>query len=398
MICNEEERQKLYDEVWAEPMTVVAKRYALSDNGLRKRCRSWGIPLPAVGYWAKKQNNKPVSAKPPLPPLTQVVHDLEPNDRIAFSFNGKDKQLFDEWCSTLKVPAQVKPFDVLIEKHIVEMAAREKKVKYAFVKDLPITEQWQYEQDYSRQDQVVAIAVSKSNQKRAYRFMHYFFQCIRQINGDVSVAWGEEDNTTMRIEYLQCQCFLSELTTKRRDMGMTEGLMRPIYEEVYNGLLELTIQETENHYSDKGQPFSMCYSDKEDNPLEMQIGCIFSDIYDYVSPLKIAEQKRLADQEKRYAESRILEHERQETIYAQRMIEKQEHNQKELLAFANRHMAKWRQIAYLHSYLSELRCHAETMMPDERQKILNYCNTVEKGITDKASFVNEILLRQDNDE
>ena len=398
MIRNEDERQKLYEEVWAEPMGVVAKRYALSDNGLRKRCQSLRIPIPTVGYWAKKQNNKPVVARPPLPSLTQVVHELKPSDRIAFSFDGSDKQLFDEWCSKLKVPAQVKPFDVLIEKHIVEIAARKKKVKYAFVKDLPITEQLRYERDYSKQNQIVAIAVSKSNQKRAYRFMHYFFQCIRQINGDVSVAFGEEDNTAIRIGCLVCKCFLRELTTKRRDMGMTEGLMRPVYEEVYNGLLELTIQETENHYSAKGQLFSMRYSDKKDNPLEMQIGCIFADIYDYLFLLKIAEQKRLAEQEKRHAGVLRLERERQEAINIQRRIEEQEHKQAELLAFANRHMDKWRQTAYLHRYLSELRCHAETMMPDEREKILNYCNAVEKGLVDKNSFINEILLRSDHNE
>ena len=46
------ERSTLYEEIWAEPMTVVARRYRLSDVGLRKICIALEIPVPARGYWA----------------------------------------------------------------------------------------------------------------------------------------------------------------------------------------------------------------------------------------------------------------------------------------------------------------------------------------------------------
>lgn len=48
-----DEREKLYNEVWTDPVTTVAKRYEMSDNGLRKHCKRLGIPLPPSGYWAK---------------------------------------------------------------------------------------------------------------------------------------------------------------------------------------------------------------------------------------------------------------------------------------------------------------------------------------------------------
>ena len=48
-----EERAALYNEVWTDPVTTVAKRYDLSDNGLRKHCKRLGIPLPYPGYWAR---------------------------------------------------------------------------------------------------------------------------------------------------------------------------------------------------------------------------------------------------------------------------------------------------------------------------------------------------------
>lgn len=61
-------RKELYDKVWSVPMTALAKKYNLSDNGLRKICKKHNIPLPQVGYWQKLQYNKKVS-KTPLPKL-----------------------------------------------------------------------------------------------------------------------------------------------------------------------------------------------------------------------------------------------------------------------------------------------------------------------------------------
>jgi choline dehydrogenase-like flavoprotein len=59
------ERAKLYEEVWAEAVTTVAKRYGISDVALRKICKQLAVPLPPLGYWAKVGAGK----KPPTPPL-----------------------------------------------------------------------------------------------------------------------------------------------------------------------------------------------------------------------------------------------------------------------------------------------------------------------------------------
>ena len=59
------ERAKLYEEVWAEAVTTVAKRYGISDVALRKICKQLAVPLPPLGYWAKIAAGK----KLPTPPL-----------------------------------------------------------------------------------------------------------------------------------------------------------------------------------------------------------------------------------------------------------------------------------------------------------------------------------------
>jgi hypothetical protein len=44
-------REKLYEEVWAEPMTHVAKRYGVSSVYLARICEQLGVPRPPRGYW-----------------------------------------------------------------------------------------------------------------------------------------------------------------------------------------------------------------------------------------------------------------------------------------------------------------------------------------------------------
>lgn len=62
------DRETLYNEVWTEPVTVVAPRYGLSDVGLAKICRALAIPLPSRGYWAKVKAGR-VMGRVPLPKL-----------------------------------------------------------------------------------------------------------------------------------------------------------------------------------------------------------------------------------------------------------------------------------------------------------------------------------------
>jgi hypothetical protein len=46
-------RKQLYELVWSKPMTQLAKEFGLSDNGLRKICKKYDIPLPNMGHWQK---------------------------------------------------------------------------------------------------------------------------------------------------------------------------------------------------------------------------------------------------------------------------------------------------------------------------------------------------------
>ena len=61
------DRDVLYEQVWAEPLRDLAKRYGVSDVALAKACRRLSVPLPGRGYWAKRRGGGRTPPRPPLP-------------------------------------------------------------------------------------------------------------------------------------------------------------------------------------------------------------------------------------------------------------------------------------------------------------------------------------------
>lgn len=59
-------REQLYEMVWQEPMSTIAKRYKITDTGLRKACERMNIPTPSNGHWMKLMHGK-TSEKIELP-------------------------------------------------------------------------------------------------------------------------------------------------------------------------------------------------------------------------------------------------------------------------------------------------------------------------------------------
>jgi len=50
-------------------MQKLAKKYNMSDVGLAKICKKLKIPLPGLGYWAKRAAGKIVEKRPTLPEI-----------------------------------------------------------------------------------------------------------------------------------------------------------------------------------------------------------------------------------------------------------------------------------------------------------------------------------------
>jgi hypothetical protein len=69
-------RRELYDRIWITPMSKLARELDISDVGLAKVCRRYGIPRPARGYWAKLAVGK-APPKPSLPASETETVELD---------------------------------------------------------------------------------------------------------------------------------------------------------------------------------------------------------------------------------------------------------------------------------------------------------------------------------
>jgi hypothetical protein len=63
------DREILYNQVWSQPVQVVAKSYGISGVALAKTCRKLRIPVPPRGYWARIRTGQKVK-RPPMSELS----------------------------------------------------------------------------------------------------------------------------------------------------------------------------------------------------------------------------------------------------------------------------------------------------------------------------------------
>jgi len=103
-------RKTLYEEVWSEPVTIVAQRYGLSDVGFAKICRKLRVPLPSRGYWAKVKAGK-IMRRASLPKLdkadqqTVTLTKLDPATLQARAAAKREERTIREAAGTVVVPA-----------------------------------------------------------------------------------------------------------------------------------------------------------------------------------------------------------------------------------------------------------------------------------------------------
>lgn len=74
-------REKLYEEIWTEPIIKVSKRYGVSDSYLVRVLKGLNIPRPPRGYWAMVA----AGIHPERPPLPAASI----GDAIAWSRDGQ---------------------------------------------------------------------------------------------------------------------------------------------------------------------------------------------------------------------------------------------------------------------------------------------------------------------
>lgn len=175
-------RKELYDLVWAEPLSRLAKRFKISDNGLRKICKRMNIPTPAMGYWQKIQYKKKVS-------IANLPINYEGKDEITLPEKGSDDAETD---SPL---AQQRSLVSLIES--VKNIELQVPSRLSSRPDKLITSTGNYYEAYRKRHRgnytsyperinVLDIEVSEEKIPRALRLLDTIIKALRFRNHDVT--------------------------------------------------------------------------------------------------------------------------------------------------------------------------------------------------------------------
>ncbi len=195
-------RQQLYNLVWAEPIYQLAKKYQISDTGLRKRCLKYNIPVPPVGYWSKVQYGKKVR-KIPLPKYVGEVEIIlypkgregeDPEASIASRVAQRKLEIEQDPNVNLEVPENLSNVHPLI-------SSTRKKRRHKGWDD------WEVRDEEYRSLKSLSISVTSDQMNRAYRLMDTLLKILESRGHKAELKYG---NTVLKINEIDFEIRLRE--------------------------------------------------------------------------------------------------------------------------------------------------------------------------------------------
>lgn len=328
------QRQALYDQVWAQPMTKLAKEYGISNVALAKIFKKLNIPYPWRGYWRRKETGKAVKQLP-LPansdPAKQVVtiHRTIRPEAVAQMSEDTSQRVAAEQApeQKIEVPDRLTKPHRLLSEHLTEW--RSPKVD-------------EYGAIWSGNIRQLNIRVSSKGLSRALRIMNTLFSALEARGYPVGIQEGYKKSLGVRINGQPVEFGLEEKF--QRIERPEDKSRRPDpwgyrrYEYVPTGTLILKITEW------GADGLQKTWSDGKTSKLE-------SSLNDFVvGLLKVAEA----------AKARRLKQEQEEQLRreAERRRQEEESKRQEELARRQRleqEAASWVKAQQLRAYLVALK-------------------------------------------
>lgn len=239
-------REELYQKVWSQPVSQVAKEYGISDVGLAKICRRLKVPLPGLGYWQQKRAGMKVKT-PPLRPLpsgqqeSSYAFRLEklPIDEQQHAEAERMMEFEELPESRICVPAVSDTFHPLVAKAEKSLRKARRDIN-GLLKP--------------RTKKCLSLDVGPDSLDRALRIMDTLIKALEARNIKVTIEHVPERTTSVSLlgEVLKISLeeilFLSErhpeTERERKRKEMLPGLDRPVYVFGPSGKLALKIKES----------------------------------------------------------------------------------------------------------------------------------------------------------
>jgi hypothetical protein len=198
------DREKLYDQIWTQPLRTVAQEYGLSDVGLAKVCKKLLIPRPGLGYWRRKECGFKVD-RVPLPPAKGILAAVSHLPDIQ---TEKPKPLSEELIPLKKAPVAFGPTHPVI-----------KQTERAFATGRPdqfgrIQADWQLPH--------LDLRVTKAGMERAIRFMDMLVKLL-EVNGMTVTPGSGREPAVIRVDGEQIRVVLKEdVRGRKRELTRDE--------------------------------------------------------------------------------------------------------------------------------------------------------------------------------
>jgi hypothetical protein len=324
---TQKQRETLYNEVWTEPVTIVAKRYNISDNGLRKHCKRLWIPLPPSGYWAKVKAGKKV-LKIELPKvrgelkkyvrnyvikyredIDQLTDDDLKVDKELSLLTEETKKFIYETCSQVKVKDQLRNPHDLITQHKEEALYRKKRDKTLLQASFNTDYYKITKSKYRENMAMLPLNVSDSNINRTYRILDTLIDTIEDMEGFISVNLESGKD----VAYFVIMCTIVYFEFKE------EGRKKSISSDNTEVVPILVLSMIARNWFGGETQYKLEYKDSNKDPLESKLGLIIHDMF--VIANKILVEEKLSERE---LNKRIEEHDRQRRLEQMRNGELEE--------------------------------------------------------------------------
>lgn len=217
-------REELYNLIWAEPVSRLAKRYGLSDYQFRQLCIRLSIPMPRQGHWNKQKAGER-SEPPPLP------SNFKGDSTVRLSAAEKSKN--GSLAAQLPTVPRVKPTP---EDPLITAARAQLKTNDRRWRDNGLT--W-------TNGKVIRIGVAPQSIDRACQFMAALLTVVASKGYRIEV---KDDTTLLHIGYQPLPIVLREktrrVTVKEPGRSWASSRMEP-YGDLY---LQMTYQFKEREW------------------------------------------------------------------------------------------------------------------------------------------------------
>ncbi|SRR5260221_6457590 len=236
-------RNTLYEQVWSQPILILAKSYGVSNVGLAKICRRLRVPLPWRGYWAKVSNGESIK-RPALSTLRPGEQEEYVVERWAKAkLDGERKAAFDRAAASEKEPEQMVAVPTDLDDAHKLVVQAEKSLRHGRRDD--------HGRLMPRSPGRLHIRVTPECLDRALRIMDALLKAL-EVRGYASSAGAEENGSTTVVvlgeslgitmeEVLDC----TEHVLTRKEQAEKEKYSwmysKPTYDYTASGKLALRI-------------------------------------------------------------------------------------------------------------------------------------------------------------